>query len=252
MIDMVNMILFQPETTGLQRNRDFGNVQQRQSSTARTLSEANVTPIDLQCPNLAGKQPGPKHLLGKINIDWFQTCTSEHQQLKEIEQAFRLLRMMPLKLFQAEIEKRPSQTVPSWTVYHATNASKQTSIKTTIGYCPMIPAPATDFNTVYSMMKYFQRLFFALGQQWTYVTCDEAIYCKAQIIKWRNQREFENAEIEMGGLHRTMNFMGCIGHIMDVSGLSEILMESELYGTSAVGQYSEVNHTIVECVPTNL
>ena len=40
----------------------------------------------------------------------------------------------------------------------------------------------------------------------------------------------------MGGLHRTMNFMGCIGHIMDGSGLSEILVESERYGTSAVGQ----------------
>ena len=33
-----------------------------------------------------------------------------------------------------------------------------------------------------------------------------------------------------------MNFMGCIGHIMDGSGLSEILVESELHGTSAVGQ----------------
>ena len=144
--------------------------------------------------------------------------------------------MMPLKLFEAEIEKRPSQTVPGWTVYHATITTKQTSIKTAIGYCPMIPAPATDFNTVYSMMKYFRRLFSALGQQWTYVTYDEAIYCKAQMIKWRNQSEFENDEIEMGGLHRTMNFMGCIGHILDGSGLSEILVESELYGTSAVGQ----------------
>ena len=94
--DVVNMVLFQPETTGLQRNGDFGNVQQRRSSTARTLSQANVAPIDLQYPNLAGKQPGPKDLLRKINIGWFKTCTSEHQQLKEIDQAFRLLRMMPL------------------------------------------------------------------------------------------------------------------------------------------------------------
>ena len=66
--DMVNMVLFQPETTGLQRNGDFGNVQQRRSSTARTLSQACVTPIDLQCPNCAGKQPSPKYLFGKLNI----------------------------------------------------------------------------------------------------------------------------------------------------------------------------------------
>ena len=40
----------------------------------------------------------------------------------------------------------------------------------------------------------------------------------------------------MGGLDRTMNFVGCIGHIMDGSRLSEILVESELYGTSADAQ----------------
>ena len=40
----------------------------------------------------------------------------------------------------------------------------------------------------------------------------------------------------MGGLHHTMNFIGCIGHIIDESGLSETLEESELYRTSAVGQ----------------
>ena len=38
--DVVNMVLFQPETPGLHRNGDFGNVQQRRSSTARTLSQA--------------------------------------------------------------------------------------------------------------------------------------------------------------------------------------------------------------------
>ena len=70
--DVVNMVLFQPETTGLQRNRDFGDIQRTRNSTARTLSQANVTPIDLQCTTSAGKQPGPKHLLGKINIEWFK------------------------------------------------------------------------------------------------------------------------------------------------------------------------------------
>ena len=52
----------------------------------------------------------------------------------------------------------------------------------------------------------------------------------------------------MGGLYRTMNFMGCIGHIMDGSGLSEILVESERDGTSAVRQIFQCNRM----VPTNL
>ena len=72
---------------------------------------------------------------------------------------------------------------------------------TEIGYCPMIPVPATDFNTIYTMMKSFQRMFSSLGQKWTLVTYDEAIYCKAQIIEWRNHQEFENDHFEMGGMH---------------------------------------------------
>ncbi len=52
------------------------------------------------------------------------------------------------------------------------------------------------------MMKYFQAAFHHLGQNWTYVTYDEAIYSKAQQIKWRNQREFEDDYFELGGFHR--------------------------------------------------
>ena len=57
------------------------------------------------------------------------------------------------------------------------------------------------------MMKKFQTMFHSLGQQWTMVTYDEAIYSKAQIIKWRNPEEFSNDNLEMGSMHRAINYM---------------------------------------------
>lgn len=105
---------------------------------------------------------------------------------------------MPLKFFEADIRSDSPQTMPGWTVYHTIVTSKVNISQTNIGYCPMIPAPATDFNTVYTMMKYFQDMFRSLGQDWTYVVYDEAIYCKAQMIKWRNPEEFVNDHLEMG------------------------------------------------------
>lgn len=98
----------------------------------------------------------------------------------------------------------------------------------------MIPASATEFNTVYTMMKVFQKLFRALGQEWTYVTYDEAIYSKAQLIKCRNMDEFRDDELEMGGMHRAMNLMGDIGKIMEESGFDDLVVESNLYGPSVV------------------
>ena len=56
--DVVNMVLFQPETTGLQRNGDFGNVQQRRSSTARTLSQRHSN--RLAVPKFSRKTTGSK------------------------------------------------------------------------------------------------------------------------------------------------------------------------------------------------
>ena len=75
----------------------------------------------------------------------------------------------------------------------------------------MIPASATEFNTAYTLLKVFQRMFNSLTQNWTYETYNEAIYNKAQMIKWINMEEFRNGEMVMGGIHRVMNFMGGIG-----------------------------------------
>ena len=110
--------------------------------------------------------------------------------------AFIELRMMPIKLFEMHIERLDNQ-IPGWTVYHAYLSHKIQIPKTRIGYCPMIPASAMEFNTVHTMMRVFQRLFSALGQEWTYITYDEAIYSKAQMIKWRNIDIFKDDEMDM-------------------------------------------------------
>ncbi|CAM2107683.1 unnamed protein product [Caretta caretta] len=98
----------------------------------------------------------------------------------------------------------------------------------------MIPAPATDVNTAYTRRKYFQDMFHSLGQDWTYVIYDEAMYCKAQLIKWRNRTEFDNDPFEMGGVHRTVNFLGDIGSVIQESGFEDLLVEASIDGASVI------------------
>ena len=38
----------------------------------------------------------------------------------------------------------------------------------------------------------------------------------------------------MGGMHRAMNFMGGIWHIMENSGFADILIAANIYGSSTV------------------
>ena len=228
--DVVNMVLYQQDgefdVQQVIRQGEFGP-----SSRNKTLKKIDPHKI-LHCPNLGGKQPGPKHLLGKTKTSWYFKCTATHKKIITEDRSFQLLRAMPLKLFEADITRHQ---VPGWTVYHATLTTKGIPDKTRIGYCPMIPASATEMNTVYTMMKYFQAAFESLGQKWSYVAYDEAIYCKAQQIKWRNPQEFQNDHLEMGGFHRAMNFMGSLGKVMSDSGFEDIVIESGIYGPSTVG-----------------
>ena len=60
-----------------------------------------------------------------------------------------------------------------------------------------------------------------------------------QIIKWRNPEEFKKVFNRIGGFHRATNFMGIIATIMKGDGLEDILIESNIYGASAVAKMLE-------------
>ena len=229
--DVVNMVLYQeaevPTLRPLQQAVPTKQVRAKTIDSKRAV-EGKIQ----QCPNLGGKQPGPMRLYGKIKLEWFVQCSPQHKTMRAIDKAMHLLRMMPIKMFEDDIQKKEVPTVPGWTVFHSRICKEQNPKKTEIGYCPMLPASATEMNTIYTMMKTFQQACAALDQEWTYITYDEAIYSKAQMIKWRNMAEFENDHLEMGGMHRAMNFMGDIGHIMQESGFEDIVVESNVYGSA--------------------
>ena len=98
--------------------------------------------------------------------------------------------------------------MPGWTVFYAIIGYKVYD-PINIGYCQVIAAPLTDFDTVYTVLKRAESIFQRLRQQVEVnLTWDEALYSKAQIIKRRNPEEFRNVFNRLGGSHRATNFMG--------------------------------------------
>ena len=88
--------------------------------------------------------------------------------------------------------------------------------------------------TLPTVMSYLQSMFRSLNQDWIYVVYNEAMCCKAQTIKWKNTDEFQSDYIEMGGMHRAINFMGDTGHIMQEGRFEDVLVEANVYGASVV------------------
>lgn len=69
-----------------------------------------------------------------------------------------------------------------------------------------------------------------LGQRYTVITFDEQLYCKAKMLQWHHHKECEDIVIFLGGFHVQMNFSKVIGqHLVD-SGLSDIFVESGVFG----------------------
>ena len=128
--------------------------------------------------------------------------------------------------------------MPGWTVFHALISTKVYG-PTSIGYCQAIAAPPSDPNTVYTVLRRADSMFQRSGQSEVILTWDEALYSKAQIIKWRNPDEFKNVFNRLGGFHRPTNFMGIIGTVMKDGGLEDILIESNIYGGAAATKILE-------------
>lgn len=93
---------------------------------------------------------------------------------------------------------------------------------TTVGYMPLIQAPAHDFDTLNTVVQRCMHISEKLGKKYTVITVDQALYFKLMDLKWSVPRYKDSVFPRLGGLHIAMNFMKCIGDHMNGSGLHEI------------------------------
>ena len=57
------------------------------------------------------------------------------------------------------------------------------------------------------------------------ITFDQPLYWKAMLIidSESSQCDLKSVVVRLGGLHLQMSFLGCVGHLMAASGLTEVL-----------------------------
>ena len=78
-------------------------------------------------------------------------------------------------------------------------------------------------------MSRIQELTNKLGQDYSVITFDQAIYKTAKEIQWKRPDEFDSMVIRLGGFHILMNYLGTIGKMVAGSGVAELLIDSGLY-----------------------
>ena len=113
-------------------------------------------------------------------------------------------------------------TIPtSWTTFNQLISSRN-SEQTLTGYLPIIIAPAHEYDTLNTVVKRCLAIANDIGQEYTVITVDQALYCRLMELKWCVLEYRTKLIPRLGELHVSMNFLKAIGHYMEGSGLSEV------------------------------
>ena len=68
---------------------------------------------------------------------------------------------------------------------------------------------------------------------------DQAIYSKAQQIRWQNDSFKERLVIRLGDFHIAMAYLGTIGKRFQDSGLEDILIEADIVAPGSIKGYTQ-------------
>ena len=96
--------------------------------------------------------------------------------------------------------------------------------RSTIGYLPVIPSSPTELATVHEAMTRSCAIAKALNQEHVIITLDQAVYCKAQEIRWKHSSKFQNVVLRMGAFHIAATFLAVLGKRFGDAGLQDLFV----------------------------
>ena len=133
-------------------------------------------------------------------------------------------------------------SVPGWTGFNTLMKSLDIHPTSKIGYLPVIDASPTDLSTVYTILLHSVNIADSLHLESIVVVFDQAIYAKAQQIRWQNPVFKRRLVIRLGEFHTAMSFLSTIGKRFQDSGLEDILIESDIVAPGSMNGVMSGRH----------
>ena len=118
--------------------------------------------------------------------------------------------------------------LPSWTGFNQNLASGRIPSATKIGYLPVVDANPTDKSTINTILLKSIDIADKLEIQEIVLVMDQAIYSKAQEIRWQDGNLTKRLILRLGDFHTALNFLGILGKRFRDAGLQDIMTESQI------------------------
>ena len=101
-----------------------------------------------------------------------------------------------------------------------------TKPKASLFYWPLIDKTPSDPLTILTAVTETERICNAAGQDITILTSDQQL-CRVMVgITWSNPTRCQLLIPHIGGMHWIMNFIGCVGKLMEGSGLNKLMVSA--------------------------
>lgn len=125
--------------------------------------------------------------------------------------------------------------LPGWNGYLQQLTKNNQNFSTSqVIFLPFIDHPASNLDTIYTTLHSAINIAKSHQQKTCIITFDQPLYSKARemVAASDANSDLSKTVVKLGGFHMLMSFLGCIGHVMDGSGLKEAL--SKIYATNSV------------------
>lgn len=111
-----------------------------------------------------------------VEIEWYTVEKDESdiaQQARAIDKSYLVTR-------------QNKETRPSWSAFNQSlsKRSAESAAITTVGYMPIIQAPAHELDRLNTVATMYVYLLATIGQEYTVLTVDQALYYKLMDLKW--------------------------------------------------------------------
>ena len=186
----------------IQRDTGLSGVSEKRESVPRKKSV--VAPLQDIKPYFIGKRKTIKLKEAMHGIETDESHYTEPQaDAKKKDLAFCLCRYLGNR-----------NILPNWTGYNTKVVSKHnTPIQSKIGYLPIIDGSPTEFSTVKEILRKSEKIADKLNIRYICLVFDEAIYSKAQQIRWKEECYLNRFIVRLGDFHMAMAFCGAISKL---------------------------------------
>ena len=124
--------------------------------------------------------------------------------------------------------------VPTFTALKSMFSSQSNFPITQCAFTPILPYPATEFDTIFTTMINFQDVLQQRGKESGPLWSDEGVYRIAKEIQLLHGEKFKNIFLGIGGFHLEKVVIGCLGAYLECSGIHHLLVEEKVFGPAVV------------------